>query len=108
MFADKFSDSETAKKFSFGRNRCSYFVNFGIAPHFKTMLLHNVQKLPFFYVSFDEYLNKVLQNEQLDIQVRFWDENSVQAKTRYFDSQFSLRPNADNLLESLATAIKDL
>ena len=53
-------------------------------------------------------MNKVLQNEQLDIQVRFWDENSVQAKTRYFDSQFSLRPNADNLLESLATAIKDL
>lgn len=27
---------------------------------------------------------------------------------RYFDSQFLLRPNADNLLESLTTAIKDL
>ena len=48
LFADKFSDSETAKKFSLGRNRCSYFVNLVIAPHFKTMLLHNIQKLPFF------------------------------------------------------------
>ena len=53
-------------------------------------------------------LNKVLQNEQMDIQVYFWDENSVYAKTCYFDSQFLLRPNADNLLESLTTAIKDL
>ena len=50
----------------------------------------------------------MLQNEKMDIQVHFWDENSVQAKTRYFDSQFLLRPNANNLLESLTTAIKDL
>ena len=44
----------------------------------------------------------------MDIQVRFWDENSVQAKTHYFDSQFLLRPNANNVLESLTTKIKDL
>ena len=50
----------------------------------------------------------VLQNEQMDIQVHFWDDNSVQAKTRYFDSQFLLSPNANNLLESLTTEIKDL
>ena len=76
LFAYMFSDSETVKKFSLGRTNCSYFVNFGIAPHFKT-ILHNVQKSPFFTVSFDESLNKVLQNEQMDIQVCFWDENSV-------------------------------
>ena len=34
-----------------------------------------------FTVSFDESLNKVLQNEQMDIQVRFLDENSFQSKT---------------------------
>ena len=44
LFADMLSDSETANKFSLGRAKCSYFVNFGIAPHSKTMLLYNVQK----------------------------------------------------------------
>ena len=34
-----------------------------------------------FTVSCDESLNKVLQNEQMDIQVRFLDENSFQSKT---------------------------
>ena len=29
LFADMFSDSEAAKKFSLGRTKCSYFVNFG-------------------------------------------------------------------------------
>ena len=72
------------------------------------MLLHNVQKSPFFTVSFDKSLNKVLQNEQMDTQVRFWHENSVQAKTRYFDSQFLLRPKPNNLLKSFTTAVKDL
>ena len=62
----------------------------------------------FFTVSFDKSLKMVLQNEQMDIQVHFWDDNSVQAKTRYFDSQFLLSPNANNLLESLTTEIKDL
>ena len=72
------------------------------------MLLHSIQKSPFFIVLFDESLNKVLQNEQIDNQLRFWNESSVQAKTRYFDSQFLLRPSANNLLEPLTAAIKDL
>ena len=65
LFTNMFSDSETANKFSLGRTKCSYFFNFGIAPYFKTMLLQNVRKSSFFTVSFDEYLNKVLQNEQM-------------------------------------------
>ena len=47
LFAGMFSDSETAKKYSLGRTKCSYFVKFDIAPHFKTMLFHNVQKYLF-------------------------------------------------------------
>ena len=53
--------------------------NSGIAPHFNTMLLGNIEKSPFFTVSFDESLNKVLQNEQIDIHVRSLFKNSVQA-----------------------------
>ena len=44
---------------------------------------------------FDESLNHHLQEEQMDVQIRFWD---GQVMTRYLDSRFFKRPNADNIL----------
>ena len=44
----------------------------------------------------------------MDINIRYWDIKEKKVKTRYLDSQFLERPNADNLLQSLKTAIKDL
>ena len=37
----------------------------------------------FFSVMFDENLKKVLQQSQMEIKVRFWDDNDVLVKTRY-------------------------
>ena len=35
----------------------------------------------------------------MDISIRFWDDIVGEAVTRYFDSRFFKRPNADNILE---------
>ena len=46
-------------------------------------------------------MNRVLQSEQMDLQIRYWDNEACISKTRYLDSQFVLRPNAENLFASL-------
>ena len=37
----------------------------------------------------------------MDVSIHFWDDKEQMVKTRYFDSQFLKRPNADNLLDSI-------
>ena len=44
----------------------------------------------------------------MDISIRFWDDIAGEAVTRYFDSRFFKRPNADNILEELLKATTNL
>ena len=44
----------------------------------------------------------------MDVAVRFWDKTKNQAATRYFDSKFILRPNANELLTNLLSACERL
>ena len=84
LFQKMFPDSMIAKKFSCGETKCSYLIQFGLAPYFKTDLANKVQKpKTIFVVSFDESLNKVLQEEQMDSLLRFWDEELNRVVTRY-------------------------
>lgn len=69
-----FPDSEIAKKFSFGLTKCSYIIRFGLALFYKEDQTNKVQQQrTIFEVSFDMSLNKVLQEEQMDLPLRFWD-----------------------------------
>ena len=58
-------------------------------------------------LSCDESLINKLQEEQIDISIRFWDDIG-EAVTRYFDSRFFKRPNADNILKELLKASTNL
>ena len=49
-----FPDSEVASKFALGRTKCAYFMNCGMAPHFKDILTKAITGSPFFSLSFDE------------------------------------------------------
>ena len=102
-----FSDSSIAKAFTMGRTKCSYFINFGMAPYFKEILQQKIKATPFFALSYDESLNRIFQEEQMDIILRYFNAESGLVETRYFDSQFLKRPNSinlhDSLLESLAS-----
>ena len=64
-------------------------MNFGLAPYFKDLLLKEITVSDCFEVSFDESMNKVLQEEQVDVvQIRYWNEAAKLVDTRFFDSQF--------------------
>ena len=64
-------------------------MNFGLAPYLKDLLLKEITVSDCFEVSFDESMNKVLQEEQVDVvQIRYWNEAVKLVDTRFFDSQF--------------------
>ena len=103
-----FPDSDIASKFTLGKSKCSYIINYGLSPYFKDNLIKSINSSPFYTLSFDESMNSVMQNCQMDVNIKFWDEMSGTVQTRYFDSQFLYRPNASNLLESIMIAKKPL
>ena len=67
LFQVMFPDSEIAKKFQLSRTKCGYVINHGLAPHFKSVLIEDIQKSPFYTTLFDESLNKKLQRGQMDV-----------------------------------------
>ena len=94
-------NNDIVSKFKLSKTKCSYYVTHGIAPWVRGNLQTEVSASPFFSVSFDESLNIVMQENQMDIQIRFWSEKQNKAITRYWGSQFQLRSDADTLTDSL-------
>ena len=41
-------------------------------------------------------------------EIRYWNETAKQVNKRFFDFQFSRRPNAKNFFDCLITSLKDL
>ena len=103
-----FPDSDIVAKFSLGKTKCRYMILFGLAPYFKNALIKDINNSLYYSLSFDKSLNSIVQKCQMDINIRYWDSKEKKVKTRYLDSQFLEQPNADNLLQRLKTAIKDL
>ena len=59
-------------------------------------------------ISFDESLNNVLQKEQMDIIVRFWDKKKNKVSSRYLNSQFLGHTRAADLLQKFSEALGKL
>ena len=51
----------------------------------KDQFVKNIVASPSFSVSFDESMNRVLRNEQMDVQVRCWDVSTSVASTCYLN-----------------------
>ena len=107
-FSELFSDSKIASSFQLSKTKCSYFIKYGLASHFKELLLQDVKVCPFFVLSFDESLNEFIQKEQMYLQIRYWDNTQNKVRARYLDSYFLQRPNAKNLCDVLISALKEL
>ena len=56
---------------------------------------------PYFPLPFDETLNGGVQEEHLDCHVTYWDDSRKEVCSRYLDSHFLRRPNAQNILNLL-------
>ena len=108
LFSAMFKDSEVVAKMKFGKTKCSYFINYDLAPYIKEQLEKYISSSLLYEVSFDESMNSVLQNEQMDVAIRFWNNSKKQSETRYLTSEFLNRPNAENLVNSLSSATKHL
>ena len=96
-----FPNSDTVSKFQLSKTKCAYFVTHGIALWIKSNLQTEVSNSPFFSVSFGESLNMVLQENQMDIQLRFWSEKLNKAVTCYWGSEFQLLSDVETLTDSL-------
>ena len=88
LFWKMFPDSQVAKSFQLSKTNCAYYVVFGLVRYFKEILVKDIKFSPFYSLSFDESLNNKLQEEQMDISIRFWNGIAGEPVTRYFDSRF--------------------
>ena len=88
VFQTMFPDSFIAKSFKMGPDKLRYAVNFGLAPYFKTVLEQQVKNSECISISFDESLNNVMQDSEMDIVVQYFDTSDNKVVVRYWDSSF--------------------
>ena len=103
-----FQNNEVVSKFKLSKTKCAYLVTHGIAPYIKGNMKDNICDSPFFSVSFDESLNEGMQEQQMDVQIRYWDENSLRAVTRYWASAFQMHGDAETLSTNLSKSLEDV
>jgi hypothetical protein len=73
LFRQMFPDFSIVQQFSMGRDKVSYYVAFGLSPFFQIEFLAQLASCKQFVICFDESLKKVIQKEQVDFFLRFWD-----------------------------------
>ena len=71
--------------------------NFWLFPLSHRFIVRGTQVFKYIVVSYDEIRNTILEEEQMGILVRFFNETIELVETRYFDSTFLKRPNSTNL-----------
>ena len=104
-FKSMFPDSTIAEKLCLQKDKCAYFINYGIAPHFRSILMNNVKDSEFYAISFDENLNTVIQMGQMSLVVNFWDSVGNKVCTRYLSSTFIVHARQQDLLGHFISAL---
>lgn len=103
-----FNDSEIVSLYSMSLSKYRYLTTFGIGPHFSKMLTDEVKASPAHCILFDESLNDELQKKQLDVQIRYWSDESCKVESRYYNSLFIGHSRANDILLHYTEATKDL
>ena len=76
LFTAMFPVSNIAKQFQCGERKSAYICVFGLSEYFLKLLKDSVKGL--YVVMFDESLNKKPQEKQMDVYLRYWDDESNQ------------------------------
>ena len=88
-FQKMFLDSKIVQNVSLGRAKCSNIQTYGIFPIFFFPVLMDENKHSDHYaVSFNESMNKVTQDEQINVRIQFWIELTNLLESRYLKSVF--------------------
>ena len=107
-FRSMFPDSGIAKTFTCGATKCAYLTCFGLAPYFHEQLVDMVRNTACYSISFDECMNRISQNEQMDFINRYWDGNTNKVAVRYLGSEFLGHATAVDLLTHFKQGISRL
>ena len=108
LFQTMFPDSKIAEHVTLSNDKCSYMICYGIAPYLQSVLMDELKETQMYVVSFDESMNSVTQNEQMDINVRFWHPTKNRVEVWYLDSMFLGHTAARNLLHNFNLATSKL
>ena len=108
LFMVMFPDNYIAQNFKMSKTKVSYMIFYGIAEYFYCSLLPLLKKSSFFTPLFDESLNYILNKDQIDIRIRFYDPDSGTISTRYLDLCFVFRLNTNVFSGEITNSIKDL
>lgn len=96
-----FPDSQIASRMELGRTKISYLITYGIAPYFTAELLNMLADCNEFIIGFDETLNKIVQRQQMDVGVRFWNERTNKVEARYVGSAFLSSTRSNDLVNGM-------
>lgn len=77
LFKIMFPDSTIASKLQVGATKMSYLISYGLAPYFRKLIYSKLLKCQFYEVSFDENFNKDAKKWQMDIVIKFYDEEQL-------------------------------
>ena len=95
-----FSDSNIAENFKLSKTK-SDIMTYGIVPYLKSNITNSVLKASYFTIISDESVNSVLQNKQMDMQIRYWSDEDCKAQTKYYDSKFLKGADSDTSCDAL-------
>ena len=66
--------------FTLGADKTRYIINHGIAPY--------INLADFYVISFDENMNSIIQTNQIDCLIRYWDSGTNLAKVEFWNSSY--------------------
>ena len=101
-----FPDSAISSKFTCGELKYNYVLRFGLASYFKSALTDSLKVCSDYVLLFDESYNAVTKNKQIDIFVRYWNDQRV--SSCYLQSNFMRHRRTQDILEHFPIGIGDL
>ena len=104
-FPSMFTDSKIAQEFSVAKTKLRYLMVFGLSTYFEHQIKESVKQCNHFKVLFDDSCNSVLNKEQMDVMIRYFDERLQEMCTVYIGSQFLGRATALDLQFNLNAAL---
>ena len=100
LFGLMFPDSKIASQMELGKTKLMYIVNHGLGPHFREELKREASASEWYVVSFDESLNKTVQECEMDLIIRFWDNLTNTVQVRFWNSMFLGYSTATDLVKN--------
>ena len=86
------------RRLTCGATKGAYLTCFGLSPYFHEQLVNMVRSTTCYSISFDECMNRISQNEQMDFIIRYWDGNTNKVAVRYLGSEYLGHATAVDIL----------